>query len=105
MNLALATDMRVVAGNARLMSGFLRIGLHPGGELLRGVELAVRGRGGMNDERLRIADVREVRQDFHGLDEAHARRGAATHAKGKDSARAVGQVLVVSASCSRAMSE
>lgn len=31
MNLALATDMRVVARDARLMSGFLRIGLHPGG--------------------------------------------------------------------------
>lgn len=31
MNLLLATDLRVVADNARLMSGFLRIGLHPGG--------------------------------------------------------------------------
>lgn len=31
MNLALATDLRVVARDARLMSGFLRIGLHPGG--------------------------------------------------------------------------
>ncbi len=31
MNLLLATDLRVVADDARLMSGFLRIGLHPGG--------------------------------------------------------------------------
>lgn len=31
MNLVLATDLRVVATNARLMAGFLRIGLHPGG--------------------------------------------------------------------------
>ncbi|MHA6616338.1 enoyl-CoA hydratase/isomerase family protein [Pseudonocardia sp. DLS-67] len=31
INLMLATDMRVVADNARIMAGFLRIGLHPGG--------------------------------------------------------------------------
>jgi enoyl-CoA hydratase len=31
INLAFATDLRVVADNARLMAGFLRIGLHPGG--------------------------------------------------------------------------
>jgi len=31
MNLALATDLRVVGSDARLLSGFLRIGLHPGG--------------------------------------------------------------------------
>jgi enoyl-CoA hydratase len=31
MNLALATDVRVVATDARLLSGFLPIGLHPGG--------------------------------------------------------------------------
>lgn len=30
-NLMLATDLRVVAQNARLLAGFLRIGLHPGG--------------------------------------------------------------------------
>ena len=30
-NLMLATDMRVVADDARIMAGFLRIGLHPGG--------------------------------------------------------------------------
>lgn len=31
MNLLLATDLRIVARDARLMAGFLRIGLHPGG--------------------------------------------------------------------------
>jgi enoyl-CoA hydratase len=31
MNLMLATDLRVVSSTARLMAGFLRIGLHPGG--------------------------------------------------------------------------
>lgn len=31
MNLFMATDLRVVATNARLLGGFLRIGLHPGG--------------------------------------------------------------------------
>lgn len=31
MNLALATDLRVVAEDAKLFSGFLPIGLHPGG--------------------------------------------------------------------------
>jgi enoyl-CoA hydratase len=31
LNLALATDLRIVARDAVLMSGFLRIGLHPGG--------------------------------------------------------------------------
>ena len=30
-NLAFATDLRVVATDARIMAGFLRIGLHPGG--------------------------------------------------------------------------
>lgn len=31
MNLAMATDLRVVARDAKLISGFLPIGLHPGG--------------------------------------------------------------------------
>lgn len=31
VNLALATDLRIVADDARLISGFLSIGLHPGG--------------------------------------------------------------------------
>jgi enoyl-CoA hydratase len=31
INLALSTDLRIVGENARLLAGFLRIGLHPGG--------------------------------------------------------------------------
>lgn len=31
INLMLATDLRIVAANARILAGFLRIGLHPGG--------------------------------------------------------------------------
>ncbi|MDK3258959.1 enoyl-CoA hydratase/isomerase family protein [Blastococcus capsensis] len=31
INLMLATDLRIVATNARILAGFLRIGLHPGG--------------------------------------------------------------------------
>ncbi len=31
LNLALAADLRIVARQARLLSGFLRIGIHPGG--------------------------------------------------------------------------
>ena len=31
LNLVLATDLRLIASGARLISGFLRIGLHPGG--------------------------------------------------------------------------
>lgn len=31
MNLALATDLRIVSETARLIAGFMRIGIHPGG--------------------------------------------------------------------------
>lgn len=31
INLMLATDLRIIADNARVLAGFLRIGLHPGG--------------------------------------------------------------------------
>lgn len=31
INLMLATDLRIVASDARILAGFLRIGLHPGG--------------------------------------------------------------------------
>ena len=30
MNLLLATDLRIVAEDARIMTGFARIGIHPG---------------------------------------------------------------------------
>jgi enoyl-CoA hydratase len=31
LNLALATDLRIVATNARILAGFIRAGIHPGG--------------------------------------------------------------------------
>ena len=31
VNLALSTDLRVIAEDARLIAGFIRIGIHPGG--------------------------------------------------------------------------
>ncbi|HVA59812.1 MAG TPA: enoyl-CoA hydratase-related protein [Mycobacteriales bacterium] len=40
LNLALAADVRVVARDARIISGFLRIGLHPGGGHFRLLERA-----------------------------------------------------------------
>lgn len=42
MNLMLATDLQVVATDARLLAGFLRIGIHPGGGFFT---LAGRGAG------------------------------------------------------------
>src|SRR4029079_476700 len=65
---------------------------HAGGELFVFGQLAVGGRRRMDDERLRIADVREVRKELDRIDEAHARGGAAADAEGQDSARAVRQV-------------
>ena len=58
MNLAFATDLRVVAREAKLISGFLPIGLHPGG----GHGVAARphrpARGGRRDDALRRAHRR-----------------------------------------------
>jgi enoyl-CoA hydratase len=41
LNLALAADVRIVAEDARLLSGFLRIGVHPGGGHFRLLERLV----------------------------------------------------------------
>jgi enoyl-CoA hydratase len=42
VNLMMATDVRIVASNARLLSGFSRLGLHPGGGHLQLVAKAAR---------------------------------------------------------------
>ena len=52
----------------------------------------MRRRRGMDHEALRVADVREVRQELHGLDEPDARGGAAANAERQDAARAARQV-------------
>src|SRR5450755_3558168 len=53
------------------------VGLDAGGELLCLVELAMRRRGRMDDERAGIADVGEVAHELRRLDELHAGRQAA----------------------------
>ena len=54
------TDMRTMSGNT------------PAASLLRFVELAVRRRGRVDDQRAGVADVREVAHELRRLDEAHA---------------------------------
>src|SRR6476659_6680358 len=65
-------------------------GLH----LLRVGELAVRGRGGMNDERAGIADIGEMREQLHVGDELYAGVVAALEPEGEDRAGALGHVFL-----------
>jgi enoyl-CoA hydratase len=66
LNLALAADLRVVAEDARLASGFQRIGLHPGGGHFA---LALRGLGRESAAALGLFD-----QELSGLDAARTGR-------------------------------
>jgi hypothetical protein len=50
------------------------------------VELAMRRRGRMDDQRLRVTDVCEVRQELHGLDAFHAAAAPAFDAERQDAA-------------------
>ena len=59
-----------------------------GRALLVFVELAMRRRGRMDHQRLRVADVGEVRQELHRLDEALAGLRAALDAEGEYARRA-----------------
>src|SRR3954469_10073847 len=65
-------------------------GLH----LLRVGELAVRGRGRMNDERAGIADIGEMREQLHVRDELHAGVVAALEPESEDRAGALGHVFL-----------
>src|ERR1700736_4674517 len=58
-----------------------------GGALLFFVELAMRRRRRMNDQRLGIADIGQMRQELDRLDKSHAGRGASFNAKSKDASR------------------
>src|SRR5438034_4982102 len=58
INLMLATDLRIVAEDARLISGFLRIGLHPGRRALRAAGRARGHRGRGRGRDLRRGDLR-----------------------------------------------
>src|SRR5438552_9188032 len=62
------------------------------GALLVLGELTMRRRRRMNYQRFRVADIREVRQELHRLDEALARRGSAAHAERQDAARTARQI-------------
>lgn len=94
-NLALATDLRVVAEDARLLSGFLPIGLHPGGGHSLLISRAV-GRETANAMQLFGAKLTGVEAVQHGLAwaavpaeevEAKARELAATPAADPELAR------------------
>ena len=66
---SMPTDMRTMSGSdARL-------------QLLLVAHLPVRGRGRVDDQRLRVADVGEVAHELRGLDEVLARPGAALDAE------------------------
>src|SRR5258708_28772799 len=64
-----------------------------GGDLLLGRELAMRRRAGVQDERARVADIGEMREELDALDQPDARLVAALQAEGEDRARALGQVF------------
>ena len=54
----------------------------------------MRGRGGMDDQRLGVADVGEMREQLQPLDEAPAGLAAALDVEAEDRAGALGQQLL-----------
>ena len=74
------TDRRIISGE------------HAGGALLVLGQLPVRRRRRMDDQRLRVADVGEMREELHGLDEAlaGARRRPSRRTSGCRRRRAAG---------------
>src|SRR6202158_6568308 len=64
------------------------------GALLFFVQLTMRRRRRMNDQRLGIADIGQMREELDRLDESHAGRGAAFNAKGKDASRTLWKVAL-----------
>src|SRR5690349_286130 len=69
------------------------LGRDAGAPLLRLAELLVGRRRGVDDERLRVAHVREVRGELHRVDELLAGLEAALDAEGEHAAEAVPEVL------------
>ena len=64
-----------------------------GFDLLDDVELLMRRRRGVDHERLRVADVREQREQLEVIDERFRRRRAALDAEGEDCPLTVRQIL------------
>src|SRR5262249_57833430 len=63
-------------------------------DFLRVGELTMSGRGRMNDERTRIADICEMGEQPHVGDELEARVVAALEPEGEDGAGALGHVFL-----------
>ncbi len=80
---SMPTDRRTVSGPA------------PASVFCSSDKLAVGGRGRMDDQRLGVADIGEVREQLQRLDELHAGVVAALQAEGEDSARAERRVLLL----------
>src|SRR5262245_55261250 len=70
------------------------VGPSTGLDLLRVRELAVRGRGWVNDQRTGVADIGEVREQFHIGDQSHARVIAALESESEAGACALGRVFL-----------
>ena len=68
---------------------------HAGGDLLRLVELGVRGRRRMDGQAPDVADVGQVAEQLESLDEAAAGLDAALDAEGQDGAAALGEVALL----------
>src|SRR6185436_9880526 len=69
------------------------VGRDAGLDLVGFLHLAVRGRGGMDDQGLGVADVSEVAHELRRLDEALARFGAALDAEIEETGRAFRQIF------------
>ena len=80
---SMPTDRRTVSGPA------------PAGNLLLVGKLAVRGRGRVDDQRLGVADIGQMREQLQRLDELHAGLVAALQAEGEDGAGAVRRVFLL----------
>src|SRR5690606_2534206 len=71
-----------------------RAGTHARGEKLGFLELPVRRARGMDDEALRVADVREMRPYRQAANELLSRLAAAADVEREDRARALGKILL-----------
>ena len=82
---SMPTDSRTTSGPA------------PAGDLLLVGELAVRGRGRMDDQRAGVADIGEMREQLQRLDQLDAGLVAALQAEGEHRAGAERRICFCSA--------
>jgi enoyl-CoA hydratase len=85
MNLVLATDLRIVARDARLISGFARIGVHPGGGhyalLYRGAGREVAAAMGLFGEEINGVRAAETGMAWQAVDDAEVEGAALEFAR------------------------